>query len=127
MPFLRIDLAGPVDPATKRRLLGECAEEFAAIIGSDVGRVRTQVNEIPPEDFAVGGIPISESGLQAPFITLDLFRGQTAAEHRALCERLPRLVAAILGCPLERTRLRINEVFPAGWSIGGTQASELRR
>jgi phenylpyruvate tautomerase PptA (4-oxalocrotonate tautomerase family) len=127
MPFLRIDLAGPVPPDTTRRLLAETAELFAEIIGSDVGRVRTQVNELPATHYAVGGVPIAESGAQSPFITLDLFRGQTAAEHQALCERLPRLVAEIVDCPLERTRLRINEVFPAGWSIGGTQASELRR
>lgn len=127
MPFLRIDLAAPVDPAVKRRLLVETAELFAEIIESDVARVRTQVHELPGDDFAVGGVPISESGVQAPFITLDLFRGRPDTQHRALCERIPPLVAEIVGCPIERTRLRINEVFPEGWAIGGVQASELRR
>ena len=127
MPFLRIDLAGPVDPAVKRRLLVEAAELFAEIIESDIERVRTQVHELPADDFAVGGIPISESGVQAPFVTLDLFRGRPASQHRALCERIPPLVAEIVGCPVERTRLRINEVFPEGWAIGGVQASELRK
>lgn len=127
MPFLRIDMAGPVDPAMKRRLLAETAALFAEIIESDIARVRTQVHELPATDFAVGGIPISESGVQAPFITLDLFRGRPASEHQALCERIPPLVAEIVGCPIERTRLRINEVFPEGWSIGGVQASVLRR
>lgn len=127
MPFLRIDLAAPVDADVKRRLLVETAQLFAEIIESDIARVRTQVHELPGDDFAVGGVPISESGVQAPFITLDLFRGRPATEHRALCERIPPLVAEIVGCPIERTRLRINEVFPEGWSIGGVQASELRR
>ena len=127
MPFLRIDLAGPVDPEVKRRLLVESAHLFAEIIESDVARVRTQVHELPGDDFAVGGVPVSESGVQAPFITLDLFRDRPAAQHRALCERIPPLVAGIVGCPVERTRLRINEVFPEGWAIGGVQASELRR
>ena len=127
MPFLRVDLAGPVAPGVKRRLLVETAQLFAEIIESDVGRVRTQVHELPADDFAVGGVPISESGVQAPFITLDLFRGRPASQHRALCEQIPPLVAEIVGCPVERTRLRINEVFPEGWSIGGVQASELRR
>jgi 4-oxalocrotonate tautomerase family enzyme len=127
MPFLRIDLAGPVDTDMKRRLLVETAGLFAEIIESDVARVRTQVHELPGDDFAVGGVPISESGVQAPFITLDLFRGRPDSQHRALCERIPRLVADIVGCPIERTRLRINEVFPEGWAIGGVQASELRK
>jgi 4-oxalocrotonate tautomerase family enzyme len=127
MPFLRIDLAGPVDPELKRRLLVETAQLFADIIESDVARVRTQVHELPADSFAVGGIPIAESGVQAPFITLDLFRGRPDAEHKALVEQIPRLVADLVGCPIERTRLRINEVFPEGWAIGGVQASELRR
>lgn len=127
MPFLRIDLAAPVDPDVKRRLLVETAQMFADIIESDINRVRTQVHELPGDDFAVGGIPMSESGVQAPFITLDLFRGRPASEHQALCERIPPLVAEIVGCPIERTRLRINEVFPEGWAIGGVQASELRK
>jgi phenylpyruvate tautomerase PptA (4-oxalocrotonate tautomerase family) len=127
MPFLRIDMAGPVDPEMKRRLLYETAQLFAEIIESDIARVRTQVHELPATDFAVGGIPIAESGIQAPFITLDLFRGRPASEHQALCERIPPLVAEIVGCPIERTRLRINEVFPEGWAIGGVQASTLRR
>lgn len=127
MPFLRIDLAGPVDPEIKRRLLVESARLFAEIIESDVARVRTQVHELPGDDFAVGGVPISESGEQSPFITLDLFRGRPDSQHRALCERIPSLVAEIVGCPIERTRLRINEVFAEGWAIGGVQASELRK
>lgn len=127
MPFLRVDLAAPVDPDVKRRLLVETAGLFAEIIESDIDRVRTQVHELPGDDFAVGGVPISESGVQAPFITLDLFRGRPAAQHRALCERIPPLVADIVGCPVDRTRLRINEVFPEGWAVGGVQASELRR
>lgn len=127
MPFLRIDLAAPIDPEMKRRLLVETAQLFADIIESDIDRVRTQVHELPGDDFAVGGVPISESGVQAPFVTLDLFRGRPASEHRSLCERIPALVAEIVGCPIERTRLRINEVFPEGWAIGGVQASELRR
>ena len=127
MPFLRIDLAGAVDPELKRRLLVETAQMFADIIQSDIARVRTQVHELPADSFAVGGVPIAESGVQAPFITLDLFRGRPDSEHKALVEQIPRLVADLVGCPIERTRLRINEVFPEGWAIGGVQASELRR
>ncbi len=127
MPFLRVDLAGPVPDDLKRELLVRTAELFAEIIESDIARVRTQVHEVPADSFAVGGVPIAESGVQAPFITLDLFRGRPPEQHRALVERIPALVAEVVGCPIERTRLRINEVFPEGWGIGGVQASELRR
>jgi 4-oxalocrotonate tautomerase family enzyme len=127
MPYLRIDLVGPLDPDVKRRLLAESAQLFADLIESDVARVRTLVHELPADAFAVGGVPCDESGVQAPYITLDLFEGRPDSQHRALCEAVPRMVAEILDCPLDGIRLRINEVFPAGWSIGGVQASEKRR
>ena len=127
MPYLRIDLAGPIDGEVKRRLLHETAQLFADLIESELPRIRTIVHEIPADSYAVGGVPVSESGVQAPYITLDLFEGRPASQHQALCEQIPRLVADLLDCPLEGVRLRINEVFPAGWSIGGVQASEKRR
>jgi 4-oxalocrotonate tautomerase len=126
MPFLRVDLAGPVDAATRRELLRRTAELFAEITGSPIERIRTQVHELPADSFAVGGIPIADSGEQAPFITLDLFEGRPEEQHTALIERIPALVAEIVGVPIERTRLRINEVSPGGWGIGGVPASRLR-
>jgi len=36
-------------------------------------------------------------------------------------------VADIIGVPIERTRLRINEVPPADWGIGGTPAAAMRK
>ena len=127
MPYLRIDVAGPIDAEVKRRLLHDTAQLFADLIDSQLERIRTIVHEVPADSFAVGGVPISESGVQAPYITLDLFEGRPDDQHRALCEQIPRLVAELLDCPLDGVRLRINEVFPAGWSIGGVQASEKRR
>jgi 4-oxalocrotonate tautomerase family enzyme len=127
MSYLRIDLAGPLDAQVRRRLLHDTAQLFADLIGSDVSRTRTAVHEFPPESFAVGGIPVAESGEQAPYITLDLFEGRPAEQHKALCEQIPRLVADILDCPVDGIRLRVNEVFADGWSIGGVQASEKQR
>ena len=127
MPFLRVDLAAPVAPEIKRELLRRTAELFAEIIESPVDRIRTQVHELPAASFAVGGVPIAESHEQAPFITLDLFRGRPVEQHTALIERVSRLVADLVGAPIERVRLRINEVDPGCWGIGGVAASQLRK
>ena len=127
MPFLRVDLAAPVAPETKRELLRRTAELFAEIIESPIDRIRTQVHELPGGSFAVGGIPIAESHAQAPFITLDLFRGRPLEQHTALIERMSKLVAEIVGAPIERVRLRINEVSPGCWGIGGVPADQIRR
>ena len=127
MPFLRVDLAAPVAPQLKAALLRQTAELFAEITQSPVDRIRTQVHELPADSFAVGGVPVAESGVQAPFITLDLLDGRPIEQHAALVVRMSALVAELVGVPLERVRLRINEVKTTGWGIGGVQASEMRR
>jgi 4-oxalocrotonate tautomerase family enzyme len=127
MPFLRIDLAGPVDGPTKRELLTRTAALFAELTESPIDRIRTQVHELPADSFAVGGVPIADSGEQAPFITLDLLEGRPVEQHTVLIERISALVAEIVGVPVERTRLRINEVPPTDWGIAGVPAATIRR
>jgi 4-oxalocrotonate tautomerase len=127
VPFLRVDLAAPVAPELKAALLRRTAELFAEITESPVDRIRTQVHELPADSFAVGGIPIAESSVQAPFVTLDLLDGRPLEQHAALVARMSALVAELVGVPLDRVRLRINEVKTTDWGIGGVQASELRR
>ena len=127
MPFLRVDLAGPVRPELKSELLRRTAELFAEITESPIDRIRTQVHELPADSFAVGGVAIAESGVQAPFITLDLLEGRPIEQHTALIERMSALVADVVGVQLDRVRLRINVVPTASWGIAGVPASELRK
>ena len=127
MPFLRVDLAAPVAPELRSELLRRTAELFADITESPIDRIRTQVHELPADSFAVGGVPIAESGVQAPFITLDLLEGRPLEQHTALIERMSALVADLVGVELERVRLRINIVPTTSWGIAGVPASELRK
>ena len=126
MPYLRVDLAGPVQPELKSELLRRTAELFAEITESPIDRIRTQVHELPADSFAVGGVAIAESGTQAPFITVDLLEGRPIEQHRALIERMSALVADLVGVQLDRVRLRINVVPTTSWGIAGVPASELR-
>ena len=126
MPFLRVDLAAPVDPALRRELLRRTAELFAEITESPVDRIRTQVHELPADSYAVGGVAIAESGIQAPFITLDVLAGRPAGQRMALVVRMSALVAEMVGVEPDRVRLRINEVDPLHWGIGGVPASRAR-
>ncbi len=127
MPFIRIDVANGLSTATKKRLLREPAEIFAEITESPLDRVRSQVHELPVGEFAVGGVTIAESGQQAPFISVDLLAGRPLEQHRAIIERISACVAEIVDVPIERTRLRINEIPPHDWGIGGVPASERRK
>lgn len=127
MPFIRVDVAEGLPREAKRRLLRETAELFAEITGSPLERVRSQVHELSRDDFAVGGISIAESGVQAPFVTLDLFVGRPTEQHTALIERISARVAEICDVPVDRLRLRINQIDPGCWGIGGVPASVLRQ
>ena len=127
MPYLRVDLAAPVDTRIKSELLRRTAELFAEITESPIDRIRTQVHELPADSFAVGGVAIAESGVQAPFVTLDLLEGRPPEQHLALIERMSRLVADLVDVPLDRVRLRINVVPTTSWGIAGVPASDLRK
>jgi 4-oxalocrotonate tautomerase family enzyme len=123
VPFLRVDLADPVDPERKRKLLVRTAELFAEVVGSPLERVRTQVVELPADGVAVGGVPVAESGQQAPFIWIELLAGRPADRHEALIERQTALVASILGIPPDHVRVRITEVPPRLWGSAGRPAT----
>jgi 4-oxalocrotonate tautomerase family enzyme len=127
MPYLRIELAEGVSPETRRELLRRTAERFAEITESPIERVRTLVVELPRDAFAVGGVPIEDSGLQAPFVTIDVLAGRPPEQHRALIEQISPLVADIVGCPLDRVRTVVVEVPPDLWGIAGVPAAAARR
>jgi 4-oxalocrotonate tautomerase family enzyme len=127
MPFVRVDVTSAVTADVRRRLLSATAALFAEITESPLDRVRSQVRVVDPDDFAVGGAPISESGVEAPFVSVDLLAGRPPEQHRALIERLSALVSDIVAVPIERVRMRITEVPPHDWGIGGVPAAELRQ
>jgi len=127
MPYLRVEVTGPIDPAVRRELLTRTAELFAEITESPIERIRTEVLELAHDAFAVGGIPIADSGELAPFIAVEVLAGRPLAQHTALIERVSPLVADILGARLDRTRLRITEIQPEDWGIAGVPAAAARR
>lgn len=127
MPYLRVEVTGPLDPAVRRDLLARTAELFAEITESPIERIRTEVLELSADSFAVGGVPISESGELAPFVAVEVLAGRPLAQHTALIERMSPLVAEIVGARLDRTRLRITEIQPEDWGIAGVPAAAARR
>lgn len=127
MPYLRIELTVGLSPSARRDLLRRAAELFAEITESPLDRVRTLVVELPTDAFAVGGVPIADSGIQAPFVTINVLEGRPAEQHEALIARIAALVAEIVEVPIDRTRVLVVEVPPALWGIGGVPASAIRR
>ncbi|MBI5090557.1 MAG: tautomerase family protein [Actinobacteria bacterium] len=127
MPYLRIEMVEGVSAETRRELLRRTAEVFAEITESPLERIRTLIVELPADAFAVGGVPVADSGVQAPFITIDVLAGRPPEQHQALIERISPLVAEIVGCPLDRVRTLVVEVPPQLWGIAGVPAASARR
>ena len=127
MPYLRIELAVGLSPDARHDLLQQSAELFAEITASPLDRVRTLLVEVPADAFAVGGVTIAESGVQAPFVTIRLLAGRPPEQHEALIARVSALVAEIVDVPVARVRVMIVEVPPALWGIGGVPAATQRR
>jgi 4-oxalocrotonate tautomerase len=127
MPYLRIELTVGLPPEARRDLLQRSAEVFAEITESPLDRVRTVLVEVPTDRFAVGGVPIGDSGVQAPFVTIHVLAGRPAEQHQALIERVSAVVAETVDVPIGRVRLLVVEVPPALWGIGGVPAATRRR
>jgi len=56
MPILDILLLEGRDADTKRRLLREVSEAVERVLGSPPESIRAYVREVPPSQFAVGGV-----------------------------------------------------------------------
>ena len=62
-------------------------------------------------------VAIAESGVQAPFITLDLLEGRPLEQHTELIERMSALVAELVGVPT-RARAAPHQRGPKAIELG---------
>ena len=57
MPILEITLVEGRSKEQKRALVKEVTDAVVSSIGAPIDAVRVIIREIPPEHFAVGGVP----------------------------------------------------------------------
>lgn len=134
MPLIAIDVVEGLGPERHRALVREVSAVVAEVIESPVERLRVRVNAVPLDQWGVGGVPAAEvagagtfpDAEQAPMIAIDLLQGRPESEHVVLLARVSATVAEIVGCGVDRVRMRINEVPPALWGIGGVPAAAER-
>lgn len=60
MPIIRIDLLEGRAPERKRDLIRRVTDAVVAALEVRPEQVRVLLNELPPEHWAVGGVPMAE-------------------------------------------------------------------
>lgn len=134
MPFVAIEVVEGLPPSAKRALVTDVAELVAEIMESPVDRIRVRVSESPVDCWSTGGVPAADvagpEGLpaaeQAPFISFDILEGRPLGQKHDLIRRVSAAVADIVGCPVGRVRMRLGELSPDLWGIGGVPAAQKR-
>ena len=132
MPILQFHLVASAYPqAAMARLLEEASLFYAAALYPElspppVGRVRTFVNDIAPDLWATGGVPVSRGGAAAPYFTCLSLKGRPPDQLQRLLAGLTEITAHALGIDAALVRGQLIEIEPAHWCIGGTPASQAR-
>lgn len=62
MPLIHVLNASPRDTDTKRRLIAELTETYARVMHMRPDTIRVIIEEIPRENWGVGGITLADSG-----------------------------------------------------------------
>jgi 4-oxalocrotonate tautomerase len=60
MPIVRIDILEGRPPSKKRALIQEVTDAVVRSLDVQPAQVRVLLREVPPEQWAVGGVPMSE-------------------------------------------------------------------
>jgi 4-oxalocrotonate tautomerase len=61
MPIVQVLILEGRPPEAKRALVTELTDAVERALGAKRESIRVIVTEVPPEDWAVGGIPMSEA------------------------------------------------------------------
>ncbi|TDC47383.1 4-oxalocrotonate tautomerase [Actinomadura sp. KC345] len=79
MPLVQISLAAGRPPGQIRDLIAEVHDAVVRATGTDPGRVRVIVQEIPTTHWAAGGVTLAERDAPAPAATEASTTANTAA------------------------------------------------
>lgn len=125
MPVAHFHLTACTD-AQLRHLLTDATARYAAILESPVDRVRIFVHRLDPSEFAIGGVPVGESGRQAPYFEALMMRGRPPQKRTELLATLTDVLVEVLGVDRDGVRGLVTEIDPDGWGIAGVPASVVR-
>lgn len=132
MPVLQFHLVSEAYPeAAVAALLADASQFYASALYPElerppVERVRAFVNDVAPQLWATGGVPVSQGGVPAPFFTCLSLQGRPADQLQALMAGLTTRIAQHLDCAPTVVRGQLIEIEPQHWFIAGLPASQTR-
>jgi 4-oxalocrotonate tautomerase len=62
MPLIHVLNASPRDDETKRQLIAELTETYARVMRMKPDTIRVIIQELPRENWGVGGVTLADSG-----------------------------------------------------------------
>jgi 4-oxalocrotonate tautomerase len=128
MPILHFHLVeGQYSSSQHERLLLESSRFFAEVLRCPIDRVRAFIHLFRPELTAVGGTPVSEAVVRAPYFSFIVMEGRSLDDRHTLMAGFTDLVVDVLGGDRDLVRGGIVPVQPENWSIGGIPGSTMRR
>lgn len=127
MPVVEFHLVAGLATAQQcEQLLAEATARYAEVLASPPERVRAFITLREPAQVAVGGVPVSRSGVHAPYFTCLMMAGRPAEQRVAALSALTDVVVEVLGVPRDVVRGRAVLVAPEDWAIGGSPAAQVR-
>ena len=61
-----------------------------------------------------------------PVVKIDLWEGRDKETKRKLIQSISKTMSEVLGIPVERIQIIINDVSKDNWGLKGDQASEIQ-
>jgi phenylpyruvate tautomerase PptA (4-oxalocrotonate tautomerase family) len=127
MPILNIQLADQAySDGQLEQLMVRCSQFYAEVLKSPIERVRVFIQLHRPALVAVAGVPVSRSGVQAPYFHFLVLEGRSLEERQRLLTGFTDLLVEVLGAERGLIRGGCWPISPENWAIGGVPASVTR-
>lgn len=125
MPVAHFYLTGCSDEQL-RALIVAASRRYAQVLDSPIERVRVFVHRLDPAAFALGGVPVAETGSTAPYFEALMMRGRPPEKKTRLLAEFTDLLVEVLGADRGLVRGLVTEIDPDNWAIAGRPASVVR-
>lgn len=125
MPIAHLHVVDPT-PEQKRELLVRASQAYAEVFDSPVDRVRIFIHSYPGDCAAVGGVPVSEGAVPAPFFNCLAISGRPIEQQQRAVKAFTDLLVDVLGVDRSAIRGMVTEANPETWGIAGEPASKVR-
>jgi 4-oxalocrotonate tautomerase family enzyme len=133
MPAAHVHVLAGHQRASLQAVIADVSAAMASILGAPEERLEVWVTEVDPGLWGIRGEPASEvlareprEQVEMPFVEMVLLAGRPKEQHHGLIAEVTAIIERILGTAPGRVRVRISEVAPDSWGIGGVPAAVAR-